>query len=292
MKRIFTIIAAVLLTASVFAQAPEKMSYQAVVRDASNNLVTNQIVGMQISILQGSASGTVVYSEIQTPTTNDNGLVSIEFGGGIGFDTVNWANGTYFIKTETDPTGGSVYTITGSSQLLSVPYALHAKTAESITGTVNYTETDPLFNSSVSRGITATDTTNWNNDLMGNSVFSFSTVSNVGMSYVNMDTVLVKANQIVKIEGYKKTNGVSSISLDFRSYDGVNIVAISNIRFILTNSTGGHSTHSAGNTTFNNSEMYFTGWFIPAMDMALIVRAKEYSATATGTGEAVVIITQ
>ena len=68
----------ILLTASVFAQTPQKMSYQAVIRDNSDALVTNTQVGMQISILQGSANGTVIYTETQTPTTNNNGLVSIE----------------------------------------------------------------------------------------------------------------------------------------------------------------------------------------------------------------------
>jgi hypothetical protein len=138
MKRIFTIVAALLMTASVWAQAPQKMSYQAVVRDAGNALVTSQVVGMQISILQGSAIGTAVYVETQTPTTNANGLVSLEIGSGIltsgDFTIIDWANDIYFIKTETDPTGGTSYTITGTSQLMSVPYALHAKTAESIAG--------------------------------------------------------------------------------------------------------------------------------------------------------------
>lgn len=167
MKKIITICAAIIMTASLWAQSPEKMSYQAVVRDGSNNLVTSSAVGMQISILQGSPSGTAMYVETQTPTTNANGLVSIEIGAGTvvsgDFTTINWANGPYFIKTETDPTGGTNYTITGTSQLLSVPYALHAKTAETITGTI--TETDPIFGASVASGITVTDTTNWNNKL-------------------------------------------------------------------------------------------------------------------------------
>jgi len=167
MKRIITICAAILMTASVFAQSPEKMSYQAVVRDGSNNLVSSSSVGMQISILQGSVSGMAVYVETQTPTTNPNGLVSLEIGAGTvvsgTFATIDWANGPYFIKTETDPTGGTSYTITGTSQLLSVPYALHAKTAESVTGTI--TETDPIFGASVANGITGTDTTYWNNKL-------------------------------------------------------------------------------------------------------------------------------
>ncbi len=135
MKHILSIIASLILTLTVFAQAPEKMSYQAVVRDASNNLVSSAEVGMQISILQGSASGSAVYVETQTPTSNANGLVSIEIGGGTvvsgNFANVDWANGPYFIKTETDPAGGTNYTITGTSQLLSVPYALYAKTSGS-----------------------------------------------------------------------------------------------------------------------------------------------------------------
>ena len=110
------------------AQAPQKMSYQAVIRNASSVLVTSAPVGMRISILQGSASGSSVYTETQSVITNANGLVSLEIGTGSvvfgNFATINWGNGPYFIKTETDPTGGTTYTITGTSQLTSVPYAL------------------------------------------------------------------------------------------------------------------------------------------------------------------------
>jgi len=109
---------------TVKAQSPHKMSYQAVIRNISNQLITNHAVGMKISILQGSSTGTPVYVETRTTSTNANGLVNIEIGGGLGFDTINWSNGPYFIKTETDPTGGAVYTITGTSEFLSVPYAL------------------------------------------------------------------------------------------------------------------------------------------------------------------------
>ena len=147
MRKLFTILLAVFLTATVWAQSPNKMSYQAVIRNSSEALVTNTTVGMKISILQGSASGTAVYVETQSPTTNANGLISIKIGDGTvqsgDFTNIEWANGPYFIKTETDPAGGTDYTITGTSQLLSVPYALHAKTAESVSGTI--TETDPVF---------------------------------------------------------------------------------------------------------------------------------------------------
>ncbi|MFZ4581344.1 MAG: hypothetical protein ACOYM7_01725, partial [Paludibacter sp.] len=133
MKKIKAILVAVVVTATVWAQPPQKMSYQAVIRNGSA-LVVNQSVGMRISILQGSVSGTVVYTETQTPTTNGNGLVSVEIGNGAGFNTVNWANGLYFIKTETDPTGGTSYTVTNTNQLLSVPYALYAEKAGSVSG--------------------------------------------------------------------------------------------------------------------------------------------------------------
>lgn len=136
MKIIITICAAILMTTTVFAQSPNKMSYQAVIRNTSNTLVTSTAVGMRISILQTTPSGTAVYVETQTPTTNANGLVSIEIGGGTvvtgNFANINWANGPYFVKTETDPIGGSNYTITGTSQLLSVPYALYAAKAGNI----------------------------------------------------------------------------------------------------------------------------------------------------------------
>jgi hypothetical protein len=128
MKGILSLCSVILMTASLFAQAPNKMSYQAVIRNGSNVLVSGSLVGIRISILQGTLNGTAVYVETQTPTSNANGLVSIEVGSGAvvsgNFSTIDWANGPYFIQTETDPSGGSNYTITGTSQLLSVPYAL------------------------------------------------------------------------------------------------------------------------------------------------------------------------
>jgi hypothetical protein len=130
---IYSIVAGLLLTVSIFAQAPQKMSYQAVIRNSSNALITSTPVGMKISILQGSSTGTAVYVETQTPSTNANGLVSLEIGTGAPitgtFAGVNWATGPYFIKIETDPTGGTAYSITGTNELMSVPYALFSANA-------------------------------------------------------------------------------------------------------------------------------------------------------------------
>ncbi|MGF1587459.1 MAG: hypothetical protein ACFCUM_19240, partial [Bacteroidales bacterium] len=142
MKRIFTLLAGLLIVVAIFSQTPQRISYQAVIRDNTNQLVASQQVGMRISILWGSADGSVVYSETQSPETNHSGLISIEIGVGAGFSSIDWSAGPYFIKSETDPSGGSDYTITGISQLLTVPYALHAKTAESISGgiSIDYSE--------------------------------------------------------------------------------------------------------------------------------------------------------
>lgn len=135
MKKFFTLMAVTVMTLTVLAQAPQKMSYQFVVRNSSGTLLANHTVGIKISILQGSVTGTVIFAETYSPNpqTNANGLVSLEIGSGTALTGtltgINWAQGPYFLKTETDPEGGTSYTISGTSQLLSVPYALYAKTA-------------------------------------------------------------------------------------------------------------------------------------------------------------------
>ena len=133
MKKIVLIAAFALGTYMVSAQAPEKMSYQAIIRNNTGQLLTNQNIAVRVSVLQGSAGGTSVYSERITGTTNVNGLVSLEIGSGTvlsgTFNTINWGGNSYYLKTETDPAGGTNYTITGTSQLLSVPYALYAKSS-------------------------------------------------------------------------------------------------------------------------------------------------------------------
>ena len=126
----------VLCMTVVFAQAPEKFSYQAVVRNASNQLIANAPVSVRMSILQGSADDVVVYVETHAVTTNANGLLTVEIGGGTVqqgvFADIDWTNGPLFLKTETDPDGGTNYTVTSVQQLLSVPYALYAKEAGNV----------------------------------------------------------------------------------------------------------------------------------------------------------------
>lgn len=160
-KLILSLVAIATISLSSFGQAPEGFKYQAVVRDAGNTILNNQAVGMQIEILQGGISGTPVYTESFAPTTNTYGLVNLEIGTGTtsdDFTIIDWANDTYFIRTSIDVTGGSSYTVMGTSQLMSVPYALHAKTAESsIIDNVDDADADPLNEMNISVVLNGTD---------------------------------------------------------------------------------------------------------------------------------------
>ena len=136
MKNCIMTICFLIFATGLFAQAPQAFKYQAVARDNSGNLIANQSVGFRISVLQNSPTGTSVYSETHTVASNNLGLVNLDLGAGNPvsgtFSTINWGSGNYFVKVELDVTGGSNYLFMGTSQLLSVPYALHAQTANSI----------------------------------------------------------------------------------------------------------------------------------------------------------------
>ena len=169
MKKLFTVFSVLLFSSMLVAApppVPQKMSYQAVVRSSSNELLANKTVGMKISIIYNTPTGTVIYAETQTPTTNDNGLISIAIGTGTvvdgSFTAIEWTQGPHFIKTEIDPAGGTSYSITSTSELLSVPYAITAMYAKNV-------ETIP--NNSVT-SIKIADGNVMENDLADNSVGS------------------------------------------------------------------------------------------------------------------------
>ena len=143
MKKLFTLSVITALTLCVLAQPPQKMSYQCVVRDKSGELITKQSIRVRTSILRGSVIQIIVFQETYTtnPATNENGLLTLEIGSGkasIGdFSTIDWSKGPNFLRTEMDPAGGTNYTISGQSEILSVPYALYAEKTGS--------ETDPVW---------------------------------------------------------------------------------------------------------------------------------------------------
>lgn len=136
MKKLFLILMALFTLPSLWAQAPDGFKYQAVVRDGAGMILADQNVGFEITILQGSPGGTNVYEETHDPTTNAFGLVSLDIGAGTivsgDFTSIDWSDGPYFMKVAIDETGGTAYSEIGTSELLSVPYAMFAKNVENV----------------------------------------------------------------------------------------------------------------------------------------------------------------
>lgn len=112
------------------AQAPQAIPYQAVARDASGNVLASQPIAIRFSVHTDSATGNIVYQETQNATTTSLGLFSVNLGQGItvsgSFPAIDWASGSKYLQVELDPLGGSSYTDMGTTQLMSVPYALQA----------------------------------------------------------------------------------------------------------------------------------------------------------------------
>ena len=171
------IMLAFLVSSAGFSQAPQGIKYQAIARDASGIVLTNTDAVFNIGIIQGSADGITVYNETHNTVTNRAGLVTLTIGQGEtgnDFSLIDWSNGPYFLTVEINGI------IMGSSQLLSVPYAIYATEAENVfSGDYNdltnkpdlsgyiTDESDPLYNSSVAGGITSSDTARWNQEYSG-----------------------------------------------------------------------------------------------------------------------------
>lgn len=128
------------LLATCFVQAQDKMpqaiSYQAVARDAQGKVIAQKPVGVQVEILKGSTSGTVVFSETHSPTSSQTGTINLLIGQGsrkIGaFSSVDWGADTYYLQLSMDLTGGSNYAKVSTTQMLPVPYALYAAKAGTV----------------------------------------------------------------------------------------------------------------------------------------------------------------
>lgn len=232
MKRTILTLLLVFVATTMFGQMvgqiPQKLSYQAVVRNASNELVSNQDIGIRISILQGDPDGTAVYTETQNAITNANGLLSIKIGDGItsdDFDAIQWHAGMFYVKTEIDTYGGTNYTMTGISQLLTVPFAFHSETATSALN-VNLEGTEPVF-------------LGWDKDASDDFDGEFLSLLNIPEDLADGDDVLTEEEVLafVDADGYMKEvpenyiNG-SMIAMgadepgDIMYYDGTNYVRL------------------------------------------------------------------
>jgi hypothetical protein len=236
MKLTLTILLFVTVTLSVFAQSPEKMSYQAIIRAQDNSLVTNSNISLKIIVHQGTITGTNVYEETHYVKTNSNGLVALEIGTGTiltgSFSAIAWEKGPYFIETKVDVAGGANYNIIGITQLLSVPYALHAKTAERIVGSNSSNPYKALivpFTSS--RSIASTDI---NNTLECTASATLTLISGFGAMAIG-DTINLEAHNgavlTIQASSGVTINYTASGSAQFSSTAG-------NVRFGLLRKSG------------------------------------------------------
>ncbi len=150
MKRLIIIIFLIATAFTSYAQAPQTISYQAVVRSSNGELLTDKRISMRASIIHGSTEGTSVYSEIHRPVTNANGIVYVEIGAGESdFSQIDWSAGQYFLKTEIDINGGENYSVVTVDQIHAVPYAYYADKAGNVPDLSGFIteETDPTVSS-------------------------------------------------------------------------------------------------------------------------------------------------
>jgi len=156
-----------LLVGATYAQSPQAFKYQAVVRDANNAPLTNQLISVRLSILEGSTSGNIVYQEAHAITSSAIGLVALNVGEGSvvsgTFSGINWGNNNYFLQVEVDESGGTNFTVLGTTQLLAVPYSLYANEAGAVPGDLDQDSTNELqdislngFDLGISKGSTIT----------------------------------------------------------------------------------------------------------------------------------------
>jgi len=185
MKQLFTFIT-FLFSIVVLSQAPQGMSYQAVAFDSGGNPVVNGNVGIRISILDNSPTGTLIYEETHTKTTNSQGLFNLNIGQGNPitgtFSSIDWAINSKFLKVEVDPVGGTNYTITGTNQLMSVPYALYAENT-------NETSNQSIISNLNNRSSYVVVDTDFDGNNTSGFVYAFSSVTGTWSSQAVLDVV-------------------------------------------------------------------------------------------------------
>ena len=242
MKRILLLLITIAtLSLSSFAQAPEGFSYQAVIRNSANLTLDNTSVGMQLKVREGSIAGTVVYTETFATSTNAYGLVNLVIGSGTttdDFSTIAWAtNGPFFIETAVDETGGTTYAVMGASQLMSVAYAFHAKTADNTSGTntgdqdisgiaTNVTtlgnKVDKVTGSSLITAAQATEITNNTAKVSVTEVADEFTATAAQTSFTLTQTKSAKSTVKMHINGVRISNIAYSVSGTTLTYNPAN----------------------------------------------------------------------
>lgn len=247
MKRIFSFIVAISIATTIMGQVPESFKYQSVLRNSRGDVRANTATTIMIDILQGSSTGTTVFSETHHVTTDNFGLINLEIGRGesrVGsMSSIDWRLGSYFIKTTVDDIE------MGTSQLLSVPYALHAKTAEQVSGTAR--ETDPVFITSPAIKITTTDVGNWA------SAYNWGNHATAGYlkSLVETDPYVAAINGLVKSNGFTISAAIAGTDYLTRSDSAANVTGI------VSGANGGTGIDNRGKTISLGGNLTTSGAF-------------------------------
>lgn len=217
MKKITTLIVALFFTLSLMSQTPNAFKYQAVARTSAGVVMNEQNISVQISILE---SGSAIYTEEHALTTDAGGLFTLNIGEGISslgdFQTIDWSIGSYSVEVALDENAGFSYTVMGTSPLLTVPYAMHAKTAENVFSgdynDLNGVPSIPLNTSDLNNNsgfITSADDADADasNELQNLSVtgtiLSIENGNSVNLSGIDTDTQLTEA----QVDAYVSDNG-------------------------------------------------------------------------------------
>lgn len=290
MKKTYLFFTFILLSnLSIYAQTPQAINYQGVARDGSGNVLINQNIALRLSILSGSASGTVAYSEIHNKTTDNFGLFALRIGQGTpisgSFSAISWGANTYYLKTEIDPAGGTAWQLVGTNQFVSVPYALYAEQSgtpgptgpQGIQGIQGPTGAQGL------QGVAGTTGPTGNANISGtdNYLIKFTTATTGG-------------NSLMYDNGSNVGIGTSSPGARFDVAGGD--ARINNVNFgrgggnMLTNTTAGYlalnsNTGGVGNSAFGYRTLYANtdGYFNTAFGYnALYANTTGYGNTANG----------
>ncbi len=189
-----------------FSQAPNKINFQSILRNTNGEVQSNKSVSLKISILSGSISGSSVYSETHTKTTDPSGLISLQIGNGSVlsgvFANISWGSVAHFIKLEADFRGGSNYVLLGTQELMSVPYALYAgKTDTSSLNLVN------RFNSKVNISDTSNMLLNYRTGL--NNKVNVSDTSNMLNPYLRKESIQNSTLELFGIHSWEYPEGFS-----------------------------------------------------------------------------------
>jgi trimeric autotransporter adhesin len=239
------------------AQAPSKISFQAVVRNTSNALVTNSPVGIRINILRISLTGVLVFSETHTVMTNSNGLASLEIGTGTAItgslSSINWALGPYFMTTSIDITGGTTYTISSSNELLSVPYALYAKNAETATNNwafVGNTVSATDFIGSTNNADIAFKRNNFKSGLIGLNNTTYGYKSYAFGSSTGLYNTAIGVESLISNQGTANT-AIGYESLYFNTTGNLNTAV--GMQSLTYNTTGIKNTANGANSLKSNT---------------------------------------